>query len=77
MVIVATVIVVTVVIAIVRIAVLVILVVLAVICDMAPLTRDSHQAEASRIAAAVPGIQSPWLHAKACSSRIPKPLDFL
>ena len=36
---------------------------------MAAFIRDSNQAEASRIAAAVPGIPESWLHAKACNSR--------
>ena len=36
---------------------------------MAPFIKASNQAEASRTAAAVPGIQSPWLHAKICTSR--------
>ena len=44
------------------------------LCDMVPFIRGSHQADASRLAAAVPGMQSPWLHAKACSSRIPEHL---
>ena len=36
--------------------------------------KNLSKAEASRIAAAVPGIRSPWLQAKACSPRTAKPL---
>ena len=38
------------------------------LCEMALFVRGCNQAKASSLAAAAPGIRSPWLLAKACSS---------